>query len=87
MKKQISLNIFLLGGNTVSNTIKHKAYKIRKTIETECMKCKVYHTIENEMTGVKKQTPEKWNVTKKPKNLNKPWKNKSQLTYFCLEAI
>ena len=53
-KKQVSINIFLLEGNTISNTIKHKAYKIRKMIKTECMKCKVYHIIENEMTGVKK---------------------------------
>ena len=81
-KKQVSINIFLLEGNTISNTIKHKVYKIRKMIKTECLKCKVYHIIENEMTGVKKQTQEKWNFTKKPYSINKPWKNKSRLTCF-----
>ena len=45
--------MFLFRGNTISNTIKHKAYKTRKTIETECMKYKVYHIVENEVTGVK----------------------------------
>ena len=51
--------MFLIGDNTISNTIKPPFLQTKKIIESENMECKFPHTIENEMTAVKTQTQEK----------------------------